>query len=297
MLKRKVIDNPVIDENVESYKQFFDHKWCLSMFEKAEGTKIEQAVDDLMISWRSADGAHRMPWLMTHSLQSFAVGDTSANLKARKSYSETMVEKMAQRLVQRMRGKLKVTQLADLHQALRKIEKETAEIVKQARKRVAFDVEKYWDFTVKETEFHFAILGTQHMGYCALIFAYEDFLANVIRSVQPDYNSRTEEIKIAFERHFGEALADDCWIGEDVDLARLVRNDVVHNGRRKGKRLDKYNARFVDAPEFERPALHPNLFILVKGKIQITPCNTRYLFGVLRDRATKIVDHVLSMQP
>lgn len=54
--------------------------------------------------------------------------------------------------------------------------------------------------------------------------------------------------------------------------------------------LDKYKARFVDATGTTPPLLQGELFYVVDGKIQITPCNTKYLFGVLKDRVTRIVE-------
>ena len=38
--------------------------------------------------------------------------------------------------------------------------------------------------------------------------------------------------------------------------------------------------------------LQGDRFNVVNGKIQITPGNTRYLFGVLKDRVTRIVEEV-----
>ena len=123
-----------------------------------------------------------------------------------------------------------------------------------------------------------------------MFFAYEDFLANAIRTRDPAYSSKNNPIKVAFAKHFGDPLTDNCWNHDEVDLARLVRHALAHNGGRFATPLDKYKARFVDATGTPPPLLQGELFYVVDGKIQITPCNTKYLFGVLKDRVTRIVE-------
>jgi hypothetical protein len=85
-------------------------------------------------------------------------------------------------------------------------------------------------------------------------------------------------------------LSDFCWKHEEVDLARLVRNALAHNGGRFGPDLEKYKTRFVGATSTAKPLLRGDQFNLVEGKIQITPDNTRHLFGVLKERVSKIIE-------
>jgi hypothetical protein len=40
----------------------------------------------------------------------------------------------------------------------------------------------------------------------------------------------------------------------------------------------------------EKVVLQGDRFIVLSGTIQVTPGNTRYLFGVLKDRVSKIVE-------
>jgi len=103
----------------------------------------------------------------------------------------------------------------------------------------------------------------------------------------PDFNSKNTPIKAALP----PALRDYCWIDSEVDLAKLVRNALAHNGGRFGVDLEKYKDRFLDATEATDVALHDDRFLLVAGKIQITPGNTRHLFDVLKDRVTRIIEH------
>src|SRR5262249_20385819 len=151
-----------------------------------------------------------------------------------------------------------------------KIEDEAHQAIKTARAEGRFDVAGYWNFLVYTPEFQFCILGTQRINYGSLFFAYEDFLANVIRTKEPKYSSKQEPIKTAFARHFGDPLTDFCWNHDEVDLARLVRHALAHNGGRFGKDLEKHRSRFVDATGTTTPLLRGDQFNLEDGKIQIT---------------------------
>ena len=138
----------------------------------------------------------------------------------------------------------------------------------------------------------FVSFGSQCINYGSLFFAYEDFVSNTIRTREPSYSSKTKGIAIAFTEQFGKPLTDYCWSDAEIDLARLVRHTLAHNGGRFGPTLEKYRAdRFVDATR-SAPLLRGELFYIVNGRIQITPCNTKYLFAVLKDRVTRIVEEL-----
>ena len=103
---------------------------------------------------------------------------------------------------------------------------------------------------------------------------------------------KTTRSKARFARHFGVSLTDYCWNDAEVDLAKLVRHALAHNGGSLGTDLDRYKTRFVDATGMTSVLLQGDRFNVVNGKIQITPCNTKYLFGVLKDRVSRIVEEV-----
>lgn len=288
----EIIDTPLIDPNLGSYEKFFDHDWCRQMFEAVEGSPLADAIAALMIAWRSTNGSHILPWLMVESLQQFAKGEMNGNLRYRESYSGKVIKGIVDKLEVMMQFKLDLDQRQALKRAVVRIEKEGHEAVKTAQSQVQFDVAGYWNFLTHASEFQFCILGTQRINYGSLFFAYEDFLASVIRTKEPTYTSKIDPIKDAFARHFGEPLRDFCWSDAEVDLARLVRNALTHNGGRFGNDLKKYRSRFKDVTRTDMPLLRGDVLNLVDGKIQITPDNTTYLFGKLKERVTRIVDEM-----
>lgn len=291
-MDKDIIDTPLIDPNLDSYEQFFDHKWSERMFKAVETSPLNDAICALMMAWRSTNGAHLLPWLMAESLRRFAEGEGDGSLRFRANYSSEVIKGIVGKLESRMHHSLKFDQRATLKRVVTKIEQEAHDDLKIAQSEMEFPLADYWSFLTHDSEFRFSILGTQRINYGSLFFAYEDFLANVIRTKEPTYSSKKVPIKDAFASHFGEPLRDACWTDTEVDLAMLVRHALVHNGGRFGPALDKHIARFVDATGTTTPKLQDEMFILVGGKIQITPGNTKYLYGVLKERVTKIVEEI-----
>ncbi len=289
MMKTDTIDSEIIDPDLDSYRQFFDHAWCGHIFGLVEHSSLKPAVETLMLAWRSTDGAHRLPWLMVEQLRCFGEGEVKGSLRYRDGYFRTVVKGLSEKL-EAWTPSMNFPQRTEQRRAVTRIEEEAAQALKTAQAQVRIDVEQYWTQLIGNSEFVFSILGLQRSNYGSLFFAYEDFLANTIRTKEPAYSSRNTPIKNALPTHFGEPLADSCWNHAEVDLARLVRNAVVHNSGRLGADLDKYKERFMDATGMSSVALQGDRFNVVNGTIQITPCNTRYLFDVLKDRVTEIVE-------
>ena|GEM_PF-2599970 len=292
-MDKKIIARPLIDQHLDSYKGFFDHEWSRRIFEAVRTSSLEDPVWELMLAWRSANGVHLLPWLMVESLRKFATGEIEGSLQYRASYAEEVIKGVVNKIAEAMHYSLTQEQRSNLKRVVTKIEKEAAGTIKTAKEQVAFDVERYWASLLPLSEFQFSILGTQRTNYGSLFFAYEDFLANVIRTKEPTYSSKKKPIKETFAVHFGESLTDFCWNHDEVNLARLVRNALAHNGSRFGRDLEKYKARFVDATHMDKALLRGDRFNLVDGIIQITPDNTAYLFSVLKERVTQIVEELV----
>ena len=219
--ENEIIDQALIEPNLASYEQFFDHVWCKYIFGLVESSPLKDAVDTLMVAWRSTNGVHMLPWLLVDSLRSFADGEYKGRLHFRAGYSDTVVKFIREKLENRMPS-LDFNQRTELRRALTKLENEAFEVFKTVQSQVKFDVAEYWDFITHTPEFRFCILGTQRIDYGSLFFAYEDFLANTIRTKERDYSSRGDPIKDAFATHFGKSLCESCWTHDEVDLASAL---------------------------------------------------------------------------
>jgi len=290
-MDEEIITNVLIDQNLGSYQQFFDHEWCKRIFETVKASSLKESVASLLVAWRSTNGTHLLPWLMVNSLRQFADGEKDGSFQFRAAYSAAVVHGIVEKIENRMHYNLKLDQRRKLKSVVKQIEEEAFDAFKTAQSAVKFDVTEYWKFLTHTSEFNFCIIGTQRITFASLFFAYEDFIANVIRTKDANYTSKSKKnpINTAFACHFGDPLANLCWNHDEIELAKLIRNALVHNNGRKGTELDKHNLRFVDVTGVASPALHDNVFNVVNGTIQITPGNTTYLFGVLKERVTEIV--------
>lgn len=298
-MDNEIVRRILIDPNLSSYEKFFDHNWSKDVFAAVKGSQLEGAADRLVFSWRSANGAHILPWLTIKLLTRLTLGLNDGNQLSSASYAGQFVREVVNKLEGKMDCHLNVDQRLALGRAIKTIEHDAREAVKSAGKKdQSEEMDRYWHFLLQQSEFQFCILGIQSITYSSLYFAYEDFLQNVVRTREPTYDSKSKSLGRALSEIFDKSFCDSCWEGE-VELARLVRNALVHNGGTFGGKLDTFQPRFVNASDTETPPIQGAIFILVDNTIQITPDNTTYLFGVLKDRVLRIVEHAarLSSRP
>ena len=292
-MEDETIETVVIDPRLSSYNGFFDLKWAERILTAVEGSLLKPAVNSLVVAWRSTNGSHRLPSLIVQSLQRFADAEPTAQLQARALYAERLAHDIAEKLEARMQYGLNFDQRRSLRRAVAKIEQETFEAAKLVRLRVKFDCEGYWKQIADEPEFRFCLIGTQGLNYGGLFFDYEDFLASVIRTKKLDFDSKKKQIGDALAKHLGEPLRAYCWADPEVDVAMQIRHALVHNGGRyRSDRLDAYASRFVHVGRGDELELKGEQFLVMNGKIQISPRNTSHLFEVLKERVSKIVDEL-----
>lgn len=86
-MDKDIIDTPLIDQNLDSYEQFFDHDWSRRMFEAVRTSPLNNAICTLLVAWRFTNGAHMLPWLMAQSLKRFAEAEPNGSLRFRSDYS------------------------------------------------------------------------------------------------------------------------------------------------------------------------------------------------------------------
>ena len=265
-----------IDPKYDSYQSFFDHTWAQGIDQLAAGTPLELVVFDLCAAWKSAANTHRLPWLMFQLFQSFA----RKFLEARESIGSLYLGALNERLTTEMSG-LRHMQRRQLGEALQRIYEE----VRNKPDKVVgeFVLEKLWDRIVPEFEFSASLWASQRLCFGAIYYAYEDFLVRTYRviAVDPDYRIRNaKQFGDDFAKAFTNGLRDYCFAG-DVNVARMVRNSIAHNGGRETEELRKEK--------------HP--YRVESGEIQIVPSNTTSLFELLKERATKVVAEVVSRLP
>ena len=298
-MNNEILDHRVLDPNYSSYEQFFDYKWADDILKRVAASPLKEAVIDFVLSCRYASEAHRLPWLSVELLRSYAEGETKGSLRFRTLYAERVINDIVQKIAKKMDRHLTRDSQKALRRVVKEIEKESFD-AQRAASCIKFDTTAYWQYMTdpkRDTTgiIPMSIFGIQRNNYLALFFAYEDLSLHVIKTKKPKFKADPKKgvtIGSTLDALFGGTLGKECW-DDEIDLARLVRNQLVHSGGRydPAKFDAKYKARFVDQKTSPlAPILKGELFIVVNNTIQITPCNGRHFFNVLKDRAMKLID-------
>lgn len=265
-------EKPVqISQDLDDYKSFFDHSWARTIDEIAKDRRLRELVFDLCAVWKGTANTHRMPWLLPNLTQSFSDGQ----LDLGDTFVGKMVEKMAKDLPDKMRGVFSGPARARLRTILNQMANEVRR--KRTKPIVEFEVgTKMWSDLVSQQEFQVSLWATQRLCYGAVYFAYEDFVICNIKLVKGVDNYRIPQKESDFRAEFSdlydEDLFEECWADGGVEIARLVRHALVHNGGRLTRSLEGKKKRLS----------------LIGNEIQILPSHTRSLFDLLKIRASSI---------
>src|SRR5262245_19646580 len=66
--EKKTIAEKMIQFDLESYQSFFDHAWSRTTLDAVKGSRLEAAVSNLCLLWKSAANTHHLPALTTRLL-------------------------------------------------------------------------------------------------------------------------------------------------------------------------------------------------------------------------------------
>lgn len=128
-----------------------------------------------------------------------------------------------------------------------------------------------WEQLKQTNAFNAALGKTSENCYVAIYCAYEDYILNSIKAflskeklrvTDRDFNKKLTDV-------LGEKVAGKCWNNNKLDLAKEIRNSLVHNGGRPTKSL----LRRQNLPE------------IIENNILITPVEVRELYSMIKDCA------------
>lgn len=145
----------------------------------------------------------------------------------------------------------------------------------------AMSLQEIWAAYQNEYEFDMALWMSEISAYCAIYFAYEIFLINSIKVANGLISLRTNMLPHEIERLLGSTVKVQCWEDEPIEIARLVRHAVAHNGRKLTTDLSKYKSKIC----------------LEGNEVVIMARDTTKLFNLLKQRvklfATEAIKHPL----
>lgn len=254
-----------IDDKLESYKTFLDHEWARKIDEKTTGTPLEEIFFDLQWAWKGAANTFYMPWLTVTTMVAAGLGAAADH-----AFPSRFTAALEDRLVQRMGLNNMTTK-----KLVRELRQISDEVRAEDERPPVIETEIVWRTMLAEPEFRLSIWGSQRLCFAAVYFAYEDFLARCFRmsASQPDYrldNGFSQE----FRDQFGATLRDLCWSDPQINVARLTRTALVHNGGRLTSDLKQLN----------------NHGLKLHGQdIQIFPAFTQSLYKLLMERVTRFL--------
>ena len=188
----EIIARPLIDPHLDSYKGFFDHGWCGRIFEAVNTTSLNHPVGALMLAWRSANGVHLLPWLMVESLRKFAIGEAEGSLQYRASYADEVIKGVVSKIEMEMHYSLKQEQKKQPQAGRRQDREEAGGAMKTCRSkwRLMWNGTGILSFRCPSSS---SVSLTYCTNYGSVFFAYEDFLANVIRTKEPTSEEEADQ--------------------------------------------------------------------------------------------------------
>lgn len=264
--------NTYVESRLESYKGFFDRHWKHELLALAKGTKIQGIAFDLARNWEAASNARALPWVLIKCLEvaEHCAIDDFEPMEFRK------IQILASKLVSKMesRGeKMQPMFRKKLQDAVNEIDQEFTEALRQLKNDTHESRENHWDVLLGEESFHSSVWGSERTCYGSIYYGYEWFLKECVRLKRGEAEYRVgREFKGDFKDAFGETLAALCWTDQQVNIARLARSVLVHNGGRITEKLSR----------------QPHPFRIEEGELQISATVTTELFHLLKDKVLEL---------
>lgn len=262
-----------LDTTIGIYQSFFDPNWPDIMHGMAAGTKLATSVESLCVNWISAAKAYSLPFQMVHNLVGFEFGF----LHGERSIVTRIFDRLAEAIPQQMGSDLSHMKRQKLASVIRNVGEamhEMSDTIKPTDMQEVFDRLLSGQFG---EELKVSIWGAQRTCYAALYFAYENFFTECLGIAKDDedyHTGRHEEFKKQLAAEFGKDIVDTCF-DTPVEVARLARNALAHNGGKETRLLK---------------AQKHDLLVDDEGKIHIVAAHNVNLFNTLKRRAQKLAE-------
>jgi len=241
---RPMAEQPVstilTDPDIKAYQDYMPDEWGeKTIGPLPEGTVLERLVIDLGLSWRSASYTAQMPATSIKVMHASAVGrckfvSPDSSIVA---YSDAILAKLSRQMPELVENS-----------ALRaRIQAELVAVTAEFRDQAAavkedYPIEPIWADFMKETPFRLSLWGSQRVAYVAFYNAYEAFLVDCLK-VGKGVSRLRSTVKTDFNDALRTALSKDitvpCWSHHEINIPRLVRHALSHNGGRVTEDLNK----------------------------------------------------------
>ncbi len=221
-----------------------------------------------------------MPWLITESLRKSVLGFLTGYRPVGVRLAEAMQIRLLNELGDILPRRSKKALRAAIDNLTSNVLADDAR-VKQAVARGVRSAD-IWSDLIDQPEFVLSICGSQRLCYAGVYFAYENFvrqctsLATGTDEVEyhNNFTKQEEDMRMVFGDTTTDRVAD-----QQVNIARLVRNALVHAGGRIGNELRKI----------------PHGLALENDVLQVMAPDTSRLFGQLKMRASVLAERAVAL--
>jgi hypothetical protein len=228
------------EANIKSYEGYIPDDWGEKTIGPIpEGTVLERLLLDLAISWRSASYTAQMPATTIRAMHAAALGRSKfvSPDSSIVAFSERIIGQLAQQVPEIVEnGALHARLISELATISTDFP-DRAMAVKNE-----YPIEPIWAEFMNETPFRLSLWASQRIAFVAFYNAYEAFIVDCLK-----VGTGRSQLRSTDKKPFNEALrkalckdvSEACWFNPEINIARLVRHALSHNGGRETEDLKK----------------------------------------------------------
>lgn len=263
------------DSEIDIYQGYMPDEWGELTFETiAADTVLERLLLDLALAWRTAAYTAQMPASSIRAMHAAALGrgnfvSPDSSIVA---YSEKIAVELTKQIPELTEDRaLRSRLMASLVTITGELRDRTAKV------KAEFPIEPIWAQFMNDTAFRLSLWSSQRLAFVAFYNAYEVFIVDCVKVATGLTSLRTqaEEFRKGLRSAFTKDIADTCWFNSELNIARLVRHALTHNGGRQTEDLKK----------------HKHAIKLIGEDLQIVPEDNHRMLRHLR----KSVDSVIAV--
>jgi hypothetical protein len=234
------VRNIWIDKRMSQSEGYIPDDWAPKAFGLVKpGSTLDNLLVGLLLGWRTTAYTAAMPAIAIKVAQSTTLG------YAKYVSPDGMIVTHSEAIVAKVSRK--VPELVDdrsLREALLKELVTVADEFRAARSAVTPDmpIEPIWANFLEQDAFAMSVWSSQRVSYVAFYNAYEAFIVECLKVGTGLPNLRSTDKKVfneALRTGLGKDISSPCWSHHEINVARLVRNALSHNGGRETEELKK----------------------------------------------------------
>lgn len=263
------------ESDIDAYSGYIPDDWSEKFVGFiSEGSVMDRLLLDLVLSWRCASYTAQLPASLIRAIHAAGLGRKSfvSPDSSIVAYSDRIIEKLT----------LRVPDLIENRLLRAKVMKELVTLAAEFRDHAAtlkheYPIEPIWAQFMEDVAFRISLWASQRVAYVAFYNAYEAFIVDCLKVVTGLSSLRSTDKKV-----FNEALrtgmrsdvSSACWSHHEINIARLIRHALSHNGGRETEDLKRQK----------------HGVMLIGGELQIVAEDNHRMLRRLRNAVEVIVD-------